>query len=121
MTLPSLTRSIAAAENGKQVTAVVELRAWFDEKNNITSGPGARACRRQRRLWFVGLKTHELPLSSGKKRRVSSATCMVATGNYNSSTAKLYTDICFFTANEGIGCDIATMFNLINRIRHPHR
>jgi len=111
-----------AAELGKQVTAVVELKARFDEASNMQ---WARALERSGvnvMYGLMGLKTHAKVLlvvrreRSGLRRYVH-----LATGNYNQQTARLYTDLSLFTANEEIGEDASALFNLLTGYSAPAR
>ena len=106
---------IRAAENGKQVAVSVELKARFDEENNIG---WARALERAGAHVFYGasgLKTHAKALlvvrreADGLRRYVH-----LSTGNYNASTARLYTDLGFFTTDELIGEDVTELFNALS-------
>lgn len=103
-----------AAENGKHVTAVVELKARFDEKNNII---WARLLERSGVnvvYGFIGLKTHaKATLVVRKEDHGIRRYTHLSTGNYNSTTAKLYTDIGLITADEDLGYDITNLFNLL--------
>jgi polyphosphate kinase len=106
---------VRAAENGKQVAVSVELKARFDEENNIG---WARVLERAGAHVFYGasgLKTHAKALlvvrreAEGLRRYVH-----LSTGNYNASTARLYTDLGFFTTNEPIGEDVSELFNALS-------
>ena len=111
---PIIDALIEAAANGKQVTAVVELKARFDEKNNITWARRLERSGVNVVYGFIGLKTHSKAiLIVRQERNKIRRYCHLSTGNYNSSTAKLYTDIGIITANLNIGRDISDLFNIL--------
>ena len=105
----------AAAENGKQVMVLVEVKARFDEYNNILWAKRLEQAGCHVIYGLVGLKTHsKITLvvrreDSGIKRYVH-----LGTGNYNDITAKLYTDLGLFTCNEYIGADASAFFNMLS-------
>jgi len=111
---PILKYLIEAAERGKQVAVLVELKARFDEQNNIFWARELEKVGVHVVYGLVGLKTHaKMTLvvrkeSDGLKRYVH-----LSTGNYNAATAKLYTDIGMFTDNEDICADISDIFNYL--------
>ncbi len=105
---------ILAAERRKQVTVVVELKARFDEEANI------RWAKRMERAGvhvvygIVGLKTHaKATLVVRRDEDGMRHYCHLGTGNYNPTTAKLYTDLGLLTGNEDIGKEVAALFNMI--------
>lgn len=109
-----------AAENGKQVMVLVELKARFDEENNIVWARKLEQAGCHVIYGLVGLKTHcKITLvvrreSDGIRRYVH-----LGTGNYNDSTAKLYTDIGLLTCQEAIGEDATAVFNMLSGYSQP--
>ncbi|HRI46929.1 MAG TPA: polyphosphate kinase 1 [Ignavibacteriaceae bacterium] len=105
---------IEAAERGKQVAVLVELKARFDEENNIYWARELEKAGAHVVYGLVGLKTHsKMTLVvrreyDGVKRYVH-----LATGNYNATSAKLYTDLGYFTTNEDICSDVSDVFNFL--------
>ena len=101
----------AAAENGKEVTVLIELRARFDEQNNIDwserlEEAGCRVIYR-----FEGYKVHsKICLITYRNRNNIEYITQVGTGNYNEKTATMYTDVSLITADKGIGEDAAVFF-----------
>lgn len=109
---PIIKALIKAAENGKQVTVLVELKARFDEERNLRWARELEDAGCHVIYGLSGLKTHAKCLliirkeEDGIKRYVH-----MGTGNYNDSTAKLYVDTSYFTRNEDIGSDASYLFN----------
>lgn len=111
-----------AAERGKQVAAIVELRARFDEEANI-----AWARRLERAGVHVvyglpGLKTHgKACLAIRQEETGITRYCHLATGNYNERTSRMYSDLGFFTARPEFGEDLSNLFNLLTGYTRPPR
>ncbi len=112
---PIVEALINAAENGKQVTVLVELKARFDEQNNIQWAKRLEMAGCQVIYGLVGLKTHCKVLliirmeQDGIKRYVH-----FGTGNYNDVTAKFYTDMGLFSSNPYFGADASALFNMLS-------
>lgn len=116
-----IVRALAqAAENGKQVTVLVELKARFDEENNILWAKRLEEAGCHVIYGLVGLKTHAKMIlvvrqeQDGIKRYVH-----MGTGNYNDATAKIYTDLGLFTANDQYGADASAFFNVLSGYSDP--
>lgn len=104
-----------AADNGKQVTALVELKARFDEENNITWAIRLEKAGCHVIYGIVGLKTHcKALLIIRRENNQIKRYVHLGTGNYNDVTARLYTDIGLLTINDEIGQDISDMFNRLS-------
>ena len=103
---------IEAAERGKQVAVLVELKARFDEENNIFWARELEKVGAHVVYGLVGLKTHaKMSLVVRKEALGLKRYVHLGTGNYNATTAKLYTDLGLFTANEDICADVSDVFN----------
>lgn len=117
---PIVSSLAAAAENGKQVTVLVELKARFDEKNNINWARKLERAGCHVIYGLVGLKTHsKITLVVRKEAEGIRRYVHLGTGNYNDSTAKQYTDMGLLTARKEIGEDATAVFNMLSGYSEP--
>ena len=117
---PIIAALAQAAENGKQVSVLVELKARFDEENNIVWARKLEKAGCHVIYGLVGLKTHsKITLVVRKEEDGIRRYVHLGTGNYNDATAKLYTDVGLMTSNEAIGEDATAVFNMLSGYSEP--
>ncbi len=117
---PIIAALAQAAENGKQVSVLVELKARFDEENNIVWAKMLEKAGCHVIYGLRGLKTHsKITLVVRKEEEGIRRYVHLGTGNYNDSTAKLYTDCGLFTCNARIGEDATAVFNMLSGYSEP--
>ena len=118
---PIITALARAAENGKQVTALVELQARLDEENNIVKARALQKAGVHVVYGMVGLKTHcKAALVVRRDHDGIRRYVHFATGNYNPITARIYSDLCLFTCQPEFGEDASALFNLLTGYSQPH-
>ncbi len=117
---PIIAALAEAAENGKQVSVLVELKARFDEENNIVWAKKLEQAGCHVIYGLVGLKTHsKITLVVRREEDGIRRYVHLGTGNYNDATAKLYTDVGLFTCSEVIGEDATAVFNMLSGYSEP--
>lgn len=117
---PIISSLAEAAENGKQVSVLVELKARFDEENNIVWAKKLEKAGCHVIYGLVGLKTHsKITLVVRREEDGIRRYVHLGTGNYNDSTAKLYTDMGMFTCKRPYGEDATAVFNMLSGYSEP--
>ena len=117
---PIIAALAQAAENGKQVTVLVELKARFDEENNIVWARKLEKAGCHVIYGLLGLKTHsKITLVVRREENGIMRYVHLGTGNYNDATAKLYTDVGLLTCSERVGEDATAVFNMLSGYSEP--
>lgn len=119
---PIAPQLIKAAENGKQVTALIEIKARFDEANNIEWGKRLEEAGVHVVYGVLGLKTHaKTTLIVRREGDELQRYVHIATGNYNTETSTVYTDLGLLTADPDIGADVSDLFNYLTVYTEPEK
>lgn len=117
---PIIAALAQAARNGKQVTVLMEVKARFDEENNIQMARRLEEAGCHVIYGILGLKTHsKITMVIRREDAGLQRYCHIATGNYNGSTAKIYTDVGIFTADTLTGVDASAFFNFLSGFSDP--